>query len=214
MKTFKEILEFVLDAGSNHLYVFGGKFQGGYELQQDPEEITQFLHEFQKTKIENFIEIGVAAGGNTRVLCDFLDIKNIYTIDLNEHPSINDRSNPGARDKNFSSLKNHGTLNNFYGDSHSIEAFAWLEKHKVQFDMAFIDGDHTFDGIKMDTELVIKFIKPGGLIVFHDTLIDVGSSQFDFEMRNGLFKNVVFLKNYCSGKRTQKGISIYQYVAN
>ena len=70
MKTYEEILNFVLNAGSNHLWVFGGKFQGGYELQQDPDEITAFLMDYQGKEIENFIEIGVAAGGNTRIFCD------------------------------------------------------------------------------------------------------------------------------------------------
>ena len=163
MKTYEEILNFVLNAGSNHLWVFGGKFQGGYELQQDPDEITAFLMDYQGKEIENFIEIGVAAGGNTRIFCDFLNVKNVYTMDLNEHPSIDGPENPGARDKNFENLKNTGGFYNFYGDSHSPEALEWLKEQNVKFDMAFIDGDHTFNGIKLDTELILNFMQPGGL---------------------------------------------------
>ena len=36
MKTKEEILNFVLDAGSDSPEVFGGNFKGGYELQQCP----------------------------------------------------------------------------------------------------------------------------------------------------------------------------------
>ena len=60
MKTKEEILDFVLNAGSDSVEVFGGNFKGGYELQQCPEEITDFLTTYQDTEITNFLEIGVA----------------------------------------------------------------------------------------------------------------------------------------------------------
>src|SRR4051812_6672014 len=97
MKTSEEILEFVLNAGSDSVEVFGGNFKGGYELQQCPEEIRDFLYTYQGTPINNFLEIGVAAGGNTRIFCDFLPINNVYTMDLDVHPSINYEGNPNAR---------------------------------------------------------------------------------------------------------------------
>ena len=56
MKTKKEILDFVLNAGSDSVEVFGGNFKGGYELQQCPEEITEFLNTYQNTEIDNFLE--------------------------------------------------------------------------------------------------------------------------------------------------------------
>lgn len=118
----ENILEHVLGAGSNSIEVFGGKYNGGYELQQCPQEITEFLFKYQDIEIENFLEVGVAAGGNARIFCDFLKIQNVFTIDLDEHPSIDGELNPKAREKNFSQLRNSGVLKSFYGDSHSVEA--------------------------------------------------------------------------------------------
>lgn len=35
-------------------------------------------------------------------------------------------------------------------------------------DMLFIDGDHTYEGVKADYELYAPLVRPGGVIAFHD----------------------------------------------
>ena len=139
MKTKKEILDFVLNAGSDSVEVFGGNFKGGYELQQCPEEITEFLNAYQNTEIDNFLEIGVAAGGNTRIFTDFLKIKDVHVMDLNVHPSISYDGNPNARDNNFNHLKNSGELKSFFGDSNSEDARKWLESLNIKLQMVFLE---------------------------------------------------------------------------
>lgn len=37
------------------------------------------------------------------------------------------------------------------------------------FDFAFIDGDHTYQGVRGDFDLWSLLIRPGGLVAFHDT---------------------------------------------
>ena len=37
-----------------------------------------------------------------------------------------------------------------------------------QFDFAFIDGDHHFDGVFVDLFYVDQLLKPGGVVVFDD----------------------------------------------
>jgi len=37
-----------------------------------------------------------------------------------------------------------------------------------QLDLLFIDGNHTFEGVKTDYEMYSPLVKKGGLIVFHD----------------------------------------------
>ena len=213
MKSREEILDIVLNAGSDSLEVFGGKFKGGYELQQCPGEISDFLLEYQNLEIENFLEIGVAAGGNTRIFCDFLKIKDVYTIDLDEHPSISYENNPNARDNNFRSLKNTGGIENFYGDSHSKEAEEWLSRKDVKFDMVFIDGDHTEHGIKLDTELVLPYLNDNAYVIYHDTIVvGVGSKEFNEKLRSGLFPILKIEKDFIDTSINSKGISVYRYV--
>lgn len=39
---------------------------------------------------------------------------------------------------------------------------------KNQMDFIFVDGDHSFDGVKNDTEKAFEMLAPGGIIVWHD----------------------------------------------
>lgn len=41
-------------------------------------------------------------------------------------------------------------------------------------DLAFIDGDHTYEGVKQDWEMYSGLVRPGGLVMFHDI-----SSNYD-----------------------------------
>ena len=206
MKTYKEILDFVNKAGSNHVTIFGGEFEGGYELQQSPQEIASFLFDNQGKVISNFLEIGTAAGGNTRIICDFLDVENVYTVDLNEHPSI-----PKARKKNFEGLKIRGELRNFWGDSHSKAAAKWIGSFEVEYDLAFIDGDHTEEGVRKDAIMTMPFLKKGALVIFHDTVVKgVGCSQFDKKLKMGEIKELKLVKDYVGGL-CPKGIGVYRY---
>jgi len=56
------------------------------------------------------------------------------------------------------------------GDSHDSytlqELLLLLAGAKA--DMLFIDGDHTYDGVKADYEMYSPLVRPGGLIGFHD----------------------------------------------
>lgn len=40
-------------------------------------------------------------------------------------------------------------------------------------DMIFIDGDHSYEGVKRDWNLFTPFVRPFGVVVFHDTLWDL-----------------------------------------
>ena len=44
-------------------------------------------------------------------------------------------------------------------------------------DFIFIDGDHSYEGVKRDWELFLPHIKPFGLAVFHDTIWDLAPSE-------------------------------------
>jgi predicted O-methyltransferase YrrM len=39
-----------------------------------------------------------------------------------------------------------------------------------QIDLLFIDGDHSYDGVRRDWTLFVPHVKPFGIVVFHDTI--------------------------------------------
>ena len=57
----------------------------------------------------------------------------------------------------------------------SVEAVqGWNRK----IDLLFIDGDHSYEGIKLDWELFSPYVAPFGAVVFHDTAWDIDPSRW------------------------------------
>jgi predicted O-methyltransferase YrrM len=56
------------------------------------------------------------------------------------------------------------------GDSHDLhlpgEVKARLGNEKLDF--LFIDGDHTYEGVKKDFEMYSPLVRGGGIVAFHD----------------------------------------------
>jgi hypothetical protein len=53
-------------------------------------------------------------------------------------------------------------------DSHSAFANEMLFKIGGEFDLIMIDGDHSFDGVVKDIDMVLPYAGPETLIGFHD----------------------------------------------
>jgi hypothetical protein len=77
--------------------------------------------------------------------------------------------------------------------------------------MAFIDGDHTELGIYQDTLLVLPYLKDGAYVIYHDTLINVGSYQFDIKLKEGLIPNLKHEEDFFDTSIYRKGISVYKF---
>lgn len=56
----------------------------------------------------------------------------------------------------------------FQGDSHTQEMFQKVKSFCPQYDFIFIDGDHTYDGVKRDFEMYKSLLTERGVIAFHD----------------------------------------------
>lgn len=80
--------------------------------------------------------------------------------------------------------------------------FARMNKHK--YDYIYIDGDHSYEGVKKDYSLFWPKLNKGGLMVFHDVVVkkyneltDFGVWKFWKKLKN---KNKITLPNpYHSG---------------
>ena len=65
-------------------------------------------------------------------------------------------------EKNLSHFKIH-EYNILKGKSHDV-----IDRVPAEIDVLFIDGDHHYDGVKLDCEDYIPRVKVGGVIMFHD----------------------------------------------
>lgn len=58
------------------------------------------------------------------------------------------------------------------GDTHQQETLDRVMEVLGQrkFDFAFIDGDHSYEGVKRDFEMYSPLVNEGGIVAFHDTI--------------------------------------------
>lgn len=58
-----------------------------------------------------------------------------------------------------------------------------------QIDLAFVDGDHSYAGIKNDFDKVLPKLRTDGLIILHDTMVVDGCREFilDYEDQYNMF---------------------------
>lgn len=57
-------------------------------------------------------------------------------------------------------------------DSHDVEtaiALSEMVTYEHSFDFLLIDGDHSYEGVREDWMRYSLFVRPGGLVAFHDT---------------------------------------------
>jgi len=115
------------------------------------------------------VEIGTKFGGTFMIWNEVTSAKTI-SIDLVEgiHGGVN-RESTDSRNTNFKNW--YGDRCNFIeGDSHLQTTYENLVKHLNGdlIDFLFIDGDHTYAGVKQDYEMYSKLVRKGGYIAFHD----------------------------------------------
>lgn len=194
----------ILSLGSDNLHVFGGLYEGGIHLQQQIDEAIGYIsflieRKSEGEKIEKFLEVGSASGGNTFVLDKYLNLETIMIVDDNQHPKHHLRNKI---------LENVNINKTFIGDSQSKEIIEKVRNTGVIFDFMFIDGDHSYNGVKNDTINYTPFLRKNGYVLFHDFLsvADVRDWILEFE-KNEFFKKVADFK-------FKHGVVIFQKITD
>jgi len=121
----------------------------------------EFIYSFLKEKgIKKTIETGLAFGCSTAYIIS-ATLSPHYAID----PFPEDFDNLGL--KNIKKLKLEKYLRFEKDFSHNV--LPRLLKNGVNFDFAFIDGDHKFDGAFIDFYYIDLLLNQKGYVLFHDT---------------------------------------------
>ena len=150
-------------------FLFNEKWKRFFWMIQIPSEIKFLLNRVAAIKPKVVVEIGTRMGGTlflfTKVSADNAKIVSIDFPDGHGGGYSNSRYNFY---KLFAVPPQKMEL--IKGDSHEESTKARLEKFLdgQKIDFLFIDGDHSFEGVKMDFEMYSTFVRPGGLVAFHD----------------------------------------------
>lgn len=142
---------------------FGGSGFLTIHTVQKHSEILALAQEVAQLKPRIILEIGTARAG-TLLIWAGLASDRVLTCDLFHSPA--QRPLLEALPPRDSGCQ----VSLLTGDSHTPEfkqrIASALGSEKVDF--LFIDGDHTEAGVEQDYEDYKEFVRPGGLIAFHD----------------------------------------------
>ena len=147
------------------------------------------------------VEVGVAEAKSTDWLCRGAKLRGgfVYGYDLWDTHGVNNQfQHWSTKEKCEAYLQSKGHSNFELTKINSrTPEFAELikTKHPV-IDLAFIDGCHSYDGIKNDFDAIYPQLSPAGVIVFHDTMSIDGCREFMIDLRtkynDGTFDLVTF----------------------
>ena len=137
---------------------------------QVPSEIKGLLERVGAAAPRTVVEIGTSNGGSlflfTHVAADDADL---ISVDLPRGPFGGGYARWRAPlYRSFARQRQHVEL--LRGDSHSSAMFDQLRGALGgrEIDFLFIDGDHSYEGVKQDFETYSALVRTGGLIAFHD----------------------------------------------
>ncbi|MEZ4854642.1 class I SAM-dependent methyltransferase [Flavobacterium sp.] len=160
----------------NELYDFAQNYIGrGHfdrlSLNQFKSEFLSFAEFVKSSNPDTVVEIGTKKGGSFFIWARYLKPKHLISIDLPggiHGGGFNPKKIPFL--KYLLSDKKDSKVTILLGDSHKKETLERLEKalNGSKIDFLFIDGDHTYEGVKSDFEMYKSFVKKGGYIGFHD----------------------------------------------
>jgi predicted O-methyltransferase YrrM len=134
------------------------------------EEITELMKVLAKRKPRFLLEIGTARGG-TLFLFTRVSSSDALIISVDLPGGLFGGGYPEWRKLFYESFAIHKQkMHLIRADSHALSTLNMVENilEGRKLDFLFIDGDHTYKGVKTDFEIYSKLVGKGGIIAFHD----------------------------------------------
>lgn len=115
------------------------------------------------------VEVGSLFGGTLWYWLQLPGVQEVVSVDL-----VVPRCEPvydevAAGRELWPTWSPHVTLHVIEADSHDPATAARVRE---PIDVLFLDGDHLYDGVRADWELWSGKVRPGGLVAFHDTVVN------------------------------------------
>lgn len=128
--------------------------------EQDATELRNLVALLMRNPPRNVVEIGVRRGGTIAIwhaLCSGI----VVGVDLPEIFNTDRHQQLAHQYPRFRSV-----LSDSHDPSTLVAVSVCLESEPVDF--LFIDGDHSYEGVRQDWEMYSPMVRPGGLVGFHD----------------------------------------------
>ena len=211
-----------------------------YGAMQKQEEFEQLLELVLKASHETILEIGSGHGGTLWAWSHLPKNKTVISVDLpggdfgggltaHDKEVIENWMDP-EKNTFLAAMDSHDsntlkeveetlktltkpTLNVPMSDKWNDNRNAEVSNpYHGRVDILFIDGDHTYDGVKKDFEMYSPLVRPGGLICFHDVLdhSQTAPTCMVKEFWDAIKANYPFIE-FTSDPKTWGGIGVLQW---
>jgi predicted O-methyltransferase YrrM len=206
MRKFKARVEKIENINEAIDFAFGFNYAGlSIRPGQFKNEIFQLLKVVENLNAIRVMEIGTAKGGTLFLFCQVASpMAKMISADL-----------PGGKfGGGYSSSKNklyktfakaNQEIILIRKNTHEIETLDEVKTvlNEQNLDFLFIDGDHTYKGVKEDFEMYSPLVRKGGVIAFHDiakhpTQTECEVNKFWEEIRKN-YKFDEFVDNWLQG---------------
>lgn len=140
---------------------------GGMMHRRDIEALTALL---LAQKPKRIFEIGTYKGASSEMMLRLLPEAQVISIAFVHPDKSRQFNNVDLSEAEVGALvspANRARYTQLIGDSHQIDPQAFVRDHG-QMDLVFIDGDHSREGVRQDTDLARKILSPRGAIAWHD----------------------------------------------
>ena len=167
----------IIDATRNFV---GHGIYSRISMSQKPTEIRLLADAVKAIKPQVIVEIGTRKGGTLFTWCRYTQATEIISIDL--PGGIHGGGYPEGKQafyKYFLSDQPNRNLHLLQKDSHQETTLNEVKNilNNRLIDFLFIDGDHTYAGVKMDFEMYSPLVRKGGIIAFHDIIPNTTSHE-------------------------------------
>jgi cephalosporin hydroxylase len=136
-------------------------------------EFVEYARIVSKQRPNAALEIGSFRGGTLFVLTKLAN-PHATVISLDLPSSRFGKICRWAQTPIFHRFTQNGqTLHLLRADSHRSETLSKVSQllNGRRLDVLFIDGDHTYAGVRADFDMYAPLVRPGGIVAFHDIAV-------------------------------------------
>jgi len=165
-------------------------------------------------QFKNIVEIGVATAATTKFLCEAAKQTGGYVFgyDLWDKHGLQNQFGKLSTQKFCENFLNSNGCYNFKLkkiNTRSPEFKELIDMEHNEIDFCFIDGCHSYIGVKNDFDIVYPKLSNSGVIAFHDTLRIDGCREFIIDLRTKFYDGTYDIVDFPWGNNERRvGITL------